>query len=204
MTETAELPLADLTAPVLLLAMPQVQDPFFKQSVVLLVHHTAEGSFGFIANRPTEIQVDEILSGLEIEWNSTEKPAAYFGGPVQPQLGTVLFDLDSSPLASAATIEETTTEIFPGLRVTQHVGDLQAIARQPSRRFRFFLGYAGWGEGQLVEEILRNDWLTAPVREDLLFQPDPDEAWSSALASVGVDPASLPSWTPADLEGGAN
>jgi putative transcriptional regulator len=203
-TETAELPLGDLTAPVLLLAMPQVQDPFFKQSVVLLVHHTAEGSFGFIANRPTEIRVDEILSGLEIEWNGAEQPAAYFGGPVQPQLGTVLFDLASSPLARAATIDETTTEIFPGLRVTQHVGDLQAIAKQPSRRFRFFLGYAGWGEGQLVEEILRNDWLTAPVREELLFQPDPDEAWSSALASVGVDPASLPSWTPADLEGGAN
>jgi putative transcriptional regulator len=201
---TAELRLTDLTAPVLLLAMPQVQDPFFKQSVVLLVHHTAEGSFGFIANRPTEIRVDEILSGLEIEWNGSEKPAAYFGGPVQPQLGTVLFDLESSPLARAATIDETTTEIFPGLRVTQHVGDLQVIARQPSRRFRFFLGYAGWGEGQLVEEILRNDWLTAPVREELLFQADPDEAWSSALASVGVDPASLPSWTPADLEGGAN
>jgi len=200
----AEAQLTDLVAPVLLLAMPQVQDPFFKQSVVLLVHHTEESSFGFIANRPTEIQVDEILSGLEIEWNSDERPAAFFGGPVQPQLGTVLFDLASSPLASRETLDETTTEILPGLRVTQHVGDLQAIARQPSRRFRFFLGYAGWGEGQLVDEILRNDWLIAPVREDLLFESDPGRAWSTALASVGVDPASLPSWTPADLEGGAN
>jgi putative transcriptional regulator len=201
--ETAE-PLIELNAPVLLLAMPQVQDPFFRQSVVLLIHHNDEGSYGFISNRPTEIQVDEILAGMEIEWTGPSSPPAFFGGPVQPQLGTVLFDLESSPLAKTAGLDDTTTEVYPGLRMTQHVGDLELLAAHPSRRFRFFLGYAGWGEGQLVTEILRNDWLVAPVREELLFSTDAAEVWALALASVGVDPATLPSWTQADLEGGAN
>ena len=61
---------AELQAPLLLIAMPQVLDPFFHRSVVLLVHHDAEGSFGFIVNRPTAISVAEILSGMEIEWTA--------------------------------------------------------------------------------------------------------------------------------------
>ncbi len=187
---------SDLTAPVLLVAMPQVLDPFFHRSVVLLIHHTEEGSFGFIANRPTEIRVSDILQGMEITWQGKDSPLAFFGGPVQPQLGSVLFDLDSSTLDSSPTLEETTTEVYPGLRMTQHVGDLAQLAARPTRLFRLFLGYAGWGQGQLVEEILRNDWLTAPVSEELLFVGDAAEAWAAALESVGVDPGSLPSWTP--------
>ena len=58
---------------------------------------------------------------------------------------------------------------------TQHVGDLSRLAEAPPDRFRLLLGYAGWGEGQLMEEILRNDWLTAPLASDLIFAPDPDQ-----------------------------
>ena len=82
---------SDLSAPVLLLAMPQVLDPFFHHSVVLLLHHEDQGSFGFIVNRPTGIKVREILQGMDVGWNGGEAAVAYFGGPVQPQLGTVLF-----------------------------------------------------------------------------------------------------------------
>ncbi|MDX1501029.1 MAG: YqgE/AlgH family protein [Thermoanaerobaculia bacterium] len=191
----------DLETPVLLLAMPQVQDPFFAHSVVLLLHHNDEGSFGFIANRPTEIPVAEILDRLEIEWRGEVDLKAFFGGPVQPQLGTVLYDSASGDEEGAASAA---TEVVPGLKLSQQVTDLQRLARRPPRRFRFFLGYAGWGEGQLVGEILRNDWLTAPVREDLLFGDDSGKAWSAALASVGVDPATLPSWTEAQDAEGAN
>ena len=82
---------SDLTTPVLLMAMPQVLDPFFHRSVVLLLHHEDEGSFGFIVNRPTGIKVGEILKGMDVGWRGREEAVAYFGGPVQPQLGTVLF-----------------------------------------------------------------------------------------------------------------
>ena len=80
-----------LTTPVLLVAMPQVLDPFFQRSVVLLIHHEDEGSFGFIINRTTGIRLAEILQGMEVEWQGDGEAVAHFGGPVQPQLGTVLF-----------------------------------------------------------------------------------------------------------------
>src|SRR6185369_2935106 len=82
---------AELQAPLLLIAMPQILDPFFHRSVVLLVHHDGEGSLGFIINRPTAISVSEILQGMEIDWRGEHALVAHFGGPVQPQLGTVLF-----------------------------------------------------------------------------------------------------------------
>src|SRR5579864_4209309 len=203
---------ATLSTPVLLLAMPQVLDPFFHRSVVLLVRHEDEGSLGFIVNRPTGIKVNEILKGMEVDWQGREDVVAYFGGPVQPNLGTVLFGPASSPGAAPAAptadteadgdfVGEATSEVLAGVSLTQHVGDLSRLAESPPERFRLFLGYAGWGAGQLIEEILRNDWLTAPARGDLIFAPDPDRVWAAALESVGVDPATLPSWTPSGGDG---
>jgi putative transcriptional regulator len=183
---------SDLVTPVMLMAMPQVLDPFFHRSVVLLLHHEDEGSFGFIVNRPTGIKVAEILKGMDVGWEGGEEAVAYFGGPVQPQLGTVLF----SPVLQESGPEDTATEIVPGLALTQHIGDLSRLAEAPPDQFRLLLGYAGWGEGQLMEEILRNDWLTAPVSSDLIFAPDPERVWDAALRSVGIDPAALPSWIP--------
>ncbi len=182
----------ELAAPVLLMAMPQVLDPFFHRSVVLLVHHDEEGSFGFIVNRPTGIRVGEILTGMDVSWRGASETVAFFGGPVQPQTGTVLFQ----PTAAAEVLTDAASEVHPGISITQHVGDLATLAESPPERFRLFLGYAGWGGGQLVEEILRNDWLTAPVQGDLVFSRDPDGVWASALRSVGVDPAALPAWAP--------
>ncbi|PYQ60296.1 MAG: YqgE/AlgH family protein [Acidobacteria bacterium] len=181
---------SDLSTPVLLMAMPQVLDPFFHRSVVLLLHHEEEGSFGFILNRPTGIKVSEILKGMDVGWSGREEAVAYFGGPVQPNLGTVLF----APLVPDGGPEDTATEVLPGVALTQHIGDLSRLAEAPPDQFRLILGYAGWGEGQLMEEILRNDWLTAPASSELIFAPDPEQIWGAALRSVGIDPAVLPSW----------
>jgi putative transcriptional regulator len=183
---------SDLATPVLLMAMPQVLDPFFHRSVVLLLHHEDGGSLGFIVNRPTGIKVSEILQGMDVGWEGGEEDVAYFGGPVQPQLGTVLF----SPVLLEPGPEDTATQIAPGLALTQHIGDLSRLAEAPPEGFRLILGYAGWGEGQLMEEILRNDWLTAPVSSELIFAPDPERVWDAALRSIGIDPAALPSWVP--------
>ena len=187
-----------LEAPSLLIAMPQVLDPFFHKSVVLLVHQDEEeGSFGLIVNRPTGIRISEILGGLEIGWSGGEEKAAFFGGPVQPQLGSVLFARRGPSGIGAETTSRLSavTEITQDLGLTHHVGDLGALAEAPPERLRLYLGYAGWGAGQLMEEILRDDWLLAPVSDDLVFASDPDEVWEGALRSVGVDPAALPSWS---------
>ena len=187
----------DLVAPVLLLAMPQVRDPFFRRSVVLLVAHEDGGSLGFIVNRSTDLKVADVVKDLSLAWPGAGEEQALFGGPVQPQVGTVLFSADTD----AGT--EGSTEVVPGLRLSQHVTVLAELLKQPPRRFRLLLGYAGWGTGQLLSEIRRNDWLTAPVDPDLVFAEALEEVWERGVRSVGVDPATLPAWT-SGADAGAN
>jgi putative transcriptional regulator len=122
----------------------------------------------------------------------TDDVVAHFGGPVQPQLGTVLF----CPTGGNGEDPAASAEVIPGVSLTQHVGTLSHLAVAPPKDFRLLLGYAGWGAGQLVQEILRNDWLTAPAAEGLVFARDSEEVWRQALESVGVDPGALPSWSP--------
>lgn len=189
----------DLETPVLLVAMPQVLDPFFHMSVVLLIQHESEGSRGFIVNRPTGVSISDILEGLEIPWAGSDEQAAHFGGPVQPQVGTVIYQAEIEEEAEAeAEGSIASQEIQPGVVLTQNIQDLQSLADSPPDSLRLFLGYAGWGEEQLMQEILRNDWMTAPVSEDLIFAEDPSETWRQALRSVGVDPDQLPTWMPGE------
>lgn len=200
--------MSELKTPLFLLAMPQILDPYFRHSVVLLVHHDAvEGSLGFIVNRPTELKLKDILEDLEIPWQSEDSPFAFFGGPVRPEIGTLLFlDRDQPDLkrpfrewepggADAEDVDPLDRQICPGVSASQNVSDLEKLEARPDGTFRLYLGYAGWGEGQLEHEILRNDWLIAPVSTDLIFSGSPDEAWRSALFSVGVNPDQLPMWT---------
>jgi putative transcriptional regulator len=175
--------------------MPQVMDPFFNRSVVLLLHHNDEGGFGFIVNRPTEIHLADILQGMEIPWQGAADSLAFFGGPVQSQLGTVMFDQSELEIVDSEP-HEGLAKVCPGVVITQQLEDLGRLAASPPSRFRLLLGYAGWGAGQLVSEIVRNDWLMAPVRDEFLFAEEPETIWERALESVDVDPASLPSWTP--------
>ena len=105
---------ADLQPPILLLAMPQVRDPFFHQSVVLLLHHQDEGSLGFIVNRPTGVKISEILEDLDMSWLGEASAPAFFGGPVEPQIGTLLFHSDPSTATTVAS-----NEVCPGVAWTQ-------------------------------------------------------------------------------------
>jgi putative transcriptional regulator len=192
----------ELKAPALLVAMPQVLDPFFHKSVVLLVAHEEAGSLGFVVNRPTEVPVEKILAGMELSWSGPRGAHAFFGGPVQPQLGSVLYD--AAQVGALAIDLDRGAEIDAGVGITQHAADLARLAAQPPPSFRLILGYAGWNAGQLVEEVLRNDWLVAPVDRRLVFSTDADSIWTHVLRSLGVDPATLPSWTATDGEGQAN
>ena len=194
----------EIETPTLLVATPQVKDPFFDHSVVLLLHHDEEGSFGFNLNRPTDLPIEEILEGLEIPWKGDPKSHAYFGGPVQPQLGSVLFGSSEDEAVPSPRMVTTAAEVFPGIRMTQHVDDLALLASEPPLGFRLYLGYAGWGAGQLVEEILRNDWIVIPVVNELLFSDEPQNLWGNALQAAGVDPQTLPSWIPDQSQAESN
>jgi putative transcriptional regulator len=192
-----------LSAPLLLLSTPQVMDPYFHRSVVLLISHEEKGSAGFIVNRTTHSRVEEMLRNMGITWGGKADATVYFGGPVQPHLGTVMFDGKEIPLPLAEGESEPPAS-FQGVRLSRDVTSLARISERPPPSFRLLLGYAGWGEGQLVEEILRNDWLIAPLSKDLIFSAAPEQVWETAIRGIGLDPGSLPAWVSGSGEGPVN
>jgi putative transcriptional regulator len=187
-----------LDPPVFLVAMPQVIDPFFNRSVVLLLEHSTEGTLGIIVNRPVDLTVQSALVELGIPWRGSADAHVYFGGPVQPNVGTALFGEGGGAEVDPARV----AKVSPGLRMAHDVTTLAALASAPPERFRLFLGYGGWSEGQLEEELARNDWLVVPFDPDLLFSSDGSFLWAAALEKIGVRPESLPSWTMPEEEKG--
>jgi putative transcriptional regulator len=175
-----------IETPVLLVAMPQIVDPFFWHSVVLLIEYTEEGSLGLVVNRPTELKVADVLRELEIPWSGDPEEIIHLGGPVQPQLGSVLYR------AAENGTDEASAEIVEGLCVSQNIETLRRIATSLPLDAKLVLGYAGWSPGQLDEEIQRHDWLVAPVDIDQIFEPDAESVWERVLHSIGIRPESLP------------
>jgi putative transcriptional regulator len=176
--------------PFFLAAMPQILDPFFHRSVVLMLEHHDEGSFGFIVNRPTQLLIAELLSSSQLQWKGPSATVAWFGGPVQPRMGTVLFS-DRSRVEEG----EPVGEVSEGLLISSDTRVIERLASDPPSPFRLVLGYAGWEAGQLDQEMDRNDWLVVPFDADLLFSEDADSIWARALESIDVRPESLPIWS---------
>jgi putative transcriptional regulator len=165
--------------------MPQLLDPNFKRSVVLLVHHDEQGTFGLVVNRPSDIPVDRLCRNLEIEWRGDARALLRWGGPVQPNTGWLLFGEDAS-----RTIEDA-NDLAPGLSVAGSLDALRKIAGAPPHRLQLMLGYAGWGPHQLEDELAQGAWLVAPACADVVFGVDPDRMWEHVVRSLGIDTATL-------------
>ncbi len=170
-------------APGLLIAMPDLLDPNFARSVVLMCAHSPEGAFGLIINRETEILVASVCSEADISWTDETERFALSGGPVERQRGWLVHSDAEMHLGSQHVAE--------GVALSASQEALEAYAQCPEGRFRLILGYAGWGPGQLDQEITEGAWLTAALDEELVFETPPDEIWARALASVGVNPTHL-------------
>jgi putative transcriptional regulator len=184
-----------LEPPLFLIAMPQIVDPFFHRSVVLLLEHNAEGAFGLIVNRPLDLKIASVVTDLGIAWRGGDDALVYLGGPVQPNAGMTLF--------SGAHGEEDkvrTREVAPGIHLANDTETLKRLAAAAPEKFRLIVGYAGWSAGQLEGELSRNDWLLAPVESELVFAREADRVWPRALESIGVRPESLPAVTGAGDE----
>lgn len=165
--------------------MPQLLDPNFKRSVVLLIHHGDEGTFGLVVNRPSDIPVHELCESLELEWRGSGDEVVRLGGPVQPNTGWVVFGDD------ALAESEDAKPLVPGLAVAGSLETLRRISAGPPRRVRLMLGYAGWGPRQLEEELAQGAWLLAPACADVVFRVDADAMWEHVVRSLGIDPSSL-------------
>jgi putative transcriptional regulator len=172
--------------PGLLLAMPQLMDPNFTRSVILMIEHGDTGSFGLVINQPSPIKATELLGSLDMPWCGDDDEVVWAGGPVSPTTGWVLHEpLDGMEctrgLGSSGTIE-----ISPELCLSTSPEKLRQLAASPPPRMRLLLGYSGWAAGQLATEMARGSWLHADVDLDLIFDTPPDEMWSAAMASLGI------------------
>lgn len=176
-------------APGLLLSMPHLLDPNFTRAVVLMVEHSDEGSFGLIVNQPSDLAVTELLEQLEIDWHGSPNDVVWSGGPVTPSTGWVLHEpLDGLPEPGGGG---STLSVAPGIVLSTSPDVLRGIAGAPPGRVRFLLGYAGWGPGQLASEMVRGSWLHADASPEIVFDTPPEQMWSVALHSLGVDPETL-------------
>ncbi len=173
----------------LLIAMPQLNDPNFKRSVVLLVHHGEGGSFGIVLNRALDLTMSELMQNSGIQW-PVGIGSVGWGGPVQPERGWVVFCDDDHPVATAAGEDDVAT-LRQGVHVTGSLEMLRSVASHPPTAVRLFLGYAGWGAEQLESELAEGAWLLAPLRREVVFETAEGDMWEAVVRGLGIDPTAL-------------
>ena len=166
----------------LLVAMPQMQDPRFMRTVIYMCAHSTEGAMGLVVNKLVDnVSFPDILEQLNIQTGPVENEIfVHFGGPVETGRGFVLHSSDY--------VQDATLLIDEHIGLTATVDILKSIAEGsgPDRSL-LALGYAGWGAGQLDEEIQANGWLTVAPDVPLVFDGDLDGKWERAMGKMGID-----------------
>jgi putative transcriptional regulator len=166
----------------LLIALPSLDDPNFFRTVSLICQHDADGAMGLVINRPSEYTLGEVLEQMGI---TAEDPELYerqvlAGGPVHPERGFVIHDGDRK--------WDSSLEIVNGLYVTTSRDVLEALAQgNGPAHLTVVLGCAGWGAGQLEQELSENSWLTADSDPEVLFSLPLESRWQAAAGKIGVD-----------------
>ncbi|MFZ5562616.1 MAG: YqgE/AlgH family protein [Thermodesulfobacteriota bacterium] len=170
-----------------LIAMPQLADPNFRQTVVCIREHSPEGALGLIVNRIyPNLTAKDIFEELKMEFDpQSGHIPVHNGGPVHTG---DLFVLHEPPFGW-----EGCRPMRPELALTNTKDILMAIAQgKGPRRFLVLLGYAGWGPGQLETELKENSWLTVPVNAGIIFDAPLNRRWADALKLMNIaDPAFL-------------
>jgi putative transcriptional regulator len=153
------------------------------KTVVLLCDYMPEGAFGLVLNRPTEVPATAMVK-LEPELQHGNELPLYIGGPVEPQRGWILLS-EPPPDGEYRTIMD-------GIHLSTSPMVLRRVLEtRPAPRARVFAGYAGWGPGQLDEELAQSSWLMSDVELDIVFDVEPAVMWETAIRRLGADPSSL-------------
>ncbi|MGH6876304.1 MAG: YqgE/AlgH family protein [Rhizomicrobium sp.] len=171
----------------LLIAMPGMTDPHFEKSVIYMCAHSADGAMGIMINKPVAgLSFHDLMEKLELKITpKTPNFPILYGGPIETGRGFVLHsgDYESS---------EATLPVSEDVSLTATLDILRAMAdgRGPEHAI-FALGYAGWTEGQIEDEIRRNGWIHCDSDPELLFDGEPDAKWATALRKLGIDVSGL-------------
>ncbi len=161
----------------LLIASPQLEDPYFKDSVVLILEHDDEETVGLILNRESRIDCIQIMQQFNLEWHGPHDHLL-LGGPVDPKSLWMVHG-EGWPFDHKT--------IFNGVSVSRSEEALSVLCHSREQRLNVYVGYAGWGAGQLEREIQEGSWLTVDIDADFIFEIDRNEMWSEALARLGID-----------------
>lgn len=169
-----------------LIAMPGMLDPNFAGSLTYVCDHGAQGAMGVVVNRPIELNLEALFNqiGLQLTDEHLKKATVYYGGPVQVERGFVLH----RPVGEWGS----TLSVQDVIGLTTSKDILEATARQEGPRdLMVTLGYAGWGPGQLEDEIKQNAWLTVQADPQIIFGLPPEQRFAAAMHLLGFDPAML-------------
>ncbi len=170
-------------APALLLSMPQLMDPNFSKTVVLLCQHGEDGAFGLVLNRPA-VTSGRVVVNLDPPVSTDRSLEIWVGGPVEPQRSWILVGGDMAA--------EEGLQVAPGISLSTSPELLRrSIGPEPPARTRLIVGYSGWGPGQLEAELEESAWLLSEVDAGLVFDTDPEWMWETAIRRLGADPALL-------------
>ena len=169
-----------------LIAMPNLVDPNFAQTVTLICEHNAQGALGIIINRPMRMRLADVFQQLDLHTHNKLlcEQAVLHGGPVQPDRGFVIHN--------GGATWESTLAISDALNVTTSRDVLSALANGTGPATACMaLGYAGWDAGQLEAEVSQNSWLTAPANERILFDTPYEQRWAAAAQLLGISLSNL-------------
>jgi len=165
-----------------IIAMPSLADPNFFHTVTYLCQHNEEGALGIVINRSAEMKLGEIFKQMNIRVTSigaAETPV-FAGGPVQQERGFVLHTPGGG--------WDATMVVSDSISLTTSRDVIEAIADgKGPEQYLVALGYAGWGEGQLEQEILANAWLNSPYSSRVLFDAPINMRWQAAAGQIGID-----------------
>jgi len=168
-----------------LMAMPGVVGGELAGTVIYICEHSEKGALGLVINRPTDLSLAGLLEKIDLEFESTpqEHSPIFFGGPVHTDRG---FVLHSPPGEFSSSIK------LGDLALTTSRDVLQAVAAGTGpEKILITLGYAGWGAGQLENEIAQNAWLTVAADVDVIFAVAPEDRYAAAMKLLGIDPSML-------------
>lgn len=163
--------------------MPQLQDPNFEKSVVLMVEHNAAGSMGIVINRQSKLTIGELGRNQHLAVSQLrENQPICVGGPVDPYRGFVLHD---------STEVEERTELLPGLFLSVTSEALAPLLQNDDATLRLCLGYAGWGAGQVERELELGSWLFTEASTEVALSTESGQIWNRVIKGMGFDPGWL-------------
>ena len=175
--------MSEMTAPAFLIAVPQLLDPNFRLSVVLLLERNDDGAMGVVINHDSPLLLKDLCADHSIPYQGDDEKRVRKGGPVQPEQGLVLYaDSHEDPEGR---------EVLDGLHVSASRATLGRLCDLARGRFQCYSGYAGWGPGQLEREIVEGSWVIGQVDPKCVLDVPPKEVWRGCLESMGIDPALL-------------